>query len=100
METPIIATIPAAVWARVRDREIVLAGFAAGPGLAGQKTERFDPPLPLAQGIAWLEQWRATYRRARLELVDGGRLVFSGPRFLRYEEPPWTGGPGEVGSGR
>lgn len=87
MEKKIIDTIPKKVLSQVTNSQVVLMGFAAGPGFVGQKTERPQPPVDFLTGMAWLENYRNVFRRARLEFRDGSRLWFCGPIFDRYEPP-------------
>lgn len=82
----LIETIPPETLGNVRTKKIVLAGFGAGPGFVAQKTEKFEPPVDFPLGMAWLERWKDTFKRTRLEFEDGSRLVFWGSKFERYED--------------
>lgn len=64
MDKKIIETIPQEILAEVRYKKIILMGFGAGPGCVGQLTERLHPPASFSQGMAWLERYRRTFRRA------------------------------------
>lgn len=80
----IIVTIPAEILDEVQNRMVVLAGFGAGPAFAGQRTERFEPPVDWLTGIAWIDRWKTTAKRARLEFDDGSRVCFHGASFEFY----------------
>jgi hypothetical protein len=82
------ATLPPELLDELHGHEVLEAGFGAGPGCVAGKIERFEPPVPLARGLAWIARWSGVLRKAHLQLDDGSVLWFEPGRFVRWDRAP------------
>jgi hypothetical protein len=84
----LIDLVPPEILAAVTDKRVKEAVFGAGPSCMGKGSQTFDPPAPLAEGIAWLERYRHVLKVGHLAFDDGTALWFDRHYFLRYDGKP------------
>ena len=88
------ASIPAEVLEKVQARRVVEAAFGAGPSFCAGKVDKFDPPVSLDEGLAWIQQYLHVMRRGSLFLDDRSLLVFEPlDGFVKYDPTPHREGP-------
>ena len=78
------STIPTDVATRIDGRTVRQVGFGAGPSFMIGAKKDYDPPVPLAEGFAWIERIRDSIKRAHVFLDDGTTLWFTSVGFEKY----------------
>ncbi len=78
--------LPQNVFEKIEDLNVIDVGFAAGPGCVAGKWQSFDPPVPFAEALIWLEPYRRVLKRGHFRFEDGSTLWIDSNGFSRYDE--------------
>ena len=79
------ATIPADLVRRLEGRMVCHVGMGAGPSFICGTAHRYDPPVSLEEGVAWLDQYASSMKRGHVYLDDGTTLWFTSRGFERHD---------------
>ena len=78
--------IPKYVFEKVSELNVIDVGFGAGPSCVAGKWQSYDPPVPFAEALNWLERYHHVLKRGHLRFENGSTLWIDSNGFKRYED--------------
>ena len=77
--------IPEVIWREIKDKKVVVADWAAGPGYVVRKQRKYDAPVAIEEAFKWLDKDRAVYRACSIVFEDRSVLWLYPSEFMRYD---------------